>query len=112
MIIILSAQNETVQSLVDFRFGRSSFLMKVDTETNTFEAFPNPGVGRSGGAGVAAAQFVIDQKVDAVLSGDFGPNAARAFQLAQIPMYLYSDDIQTVTQAVEEFRQGKLTQFE
>lgn len=30
MIIILSAQNETAQSLVDFRFGRSSFLMGVD----------------------------------------------------------------------------------
>lgn len=112
MIIILSSQNGTMQSAVDFRFGRSSFLMKVNTDTNAFESFPNPGVERSGGAGVAAAQFVIDQKVDAVISGDFGPNAARAFKAAHIPMYLYHDDIQTVTQALEEFKQGKLTKFE
>lgn len=111
MVIIVSAQQDSMDSAVDPRFGRCQWLIKVDTETLAWEALPNPGVGRSGGAGVAAAQFVVDQAAEVVASGDFGPNAAATFRAANIEMRLFTPDVATVKQAVESFQQGRLPGF-
>jgi len=109
MILLISAQEPQLAGPVDHRFGRSLWLVKVDTGTNQWEAFSNPGASQSGGAGVAAAQFVIDQKANVVISGDFGPHAATAFRQANISMYLLTDEISTVKQAVDNFKEEKLT---
>jgi predicted Fe-Mo cluster-binding NifX family protein len=82
----------------------------VDTESLQWEAHPNPGVMTSGGAGIQAAQFVANQKAEAVLSGDFGPHAFDALQTASIAMYLYGD-CRTVRQAIERFKAGQLEQI-
>lgn len=111
MIAIFTAQGQNLESSRDDRFGRCPWFIKVDTMTNQWEAFQNPGVGHSSGAGVAAAQFVIDQKVDAVISGDFGPHAADAFRAANISMFLYSKDISSIQQAVESLKQEKLSRL-
>jgi predicted Fe-Mo cluster-binding NifX family protein len=83
----------------------------MDTDTHQWQAFENPGINHSGGAGVAAAQFVIDQHADVVISGDFGPNAANAFRAAKIKMHLFSSEVSTVQQAVDTFMQGNLPAF-
>lgn len=111
MILLISAQQPQLDSPIDDRFGRSPWLIQMDTETHQWEAFPNPGATQSGGAGVAAAQFVINLKVDVVISGDFGPNAASAFRTAAISMHLFAGDISTVQQAIDYFTQGKLPLF-
>lgn len=112
MILMLSAQQPTLDSPVNARFGRAPWLIKMDLETNKWEAQSNPGVSQSGGAGVAAAQFVIDQKADVVISGDFGPNAAGAFRAANINMRLYTPEAATIEQAVALYKEDKLTSFE
>lgn len=112
MILFLSAQEPLLESPVNERFGRSPWLIQMDTETNQWKAHANPGVNQSGGAGVAAAQFVADQKANVVISGNFGPNAAGAFKAANIEMRLYSADITTVQQAVEYYLQDKLPVYE
>lgn len=111
MILVISAQQPQIDSPVDDRFGRSPWLIKMDTDTNRWEAFPNPGASQSGGAGVAAAQIVIDQHANTVISGDFGPHAASAFQAATIEMRLFSKDTSTVQQAIDHFKQNKLPAF-
>lgn len=112
MILLISAQKPTIESPKDERFGRCRWLIKVDTETNAWQAFENPGVSQSGGAGVAAAQFVVNQKADVVISGDFGPNAAKAFHAAKIEMRLFTDNIATVQEAVDHFAGDKLPKFQ
>jgi predicted Fe-Mo cluster-binding NifX family protein len=111
MNLIISAQQTKLESPLDDRFGRSPWLIEMDTETKQWEAFPNPGASQSGGAGVAAAQFVIDHKANAVISGDFGPHAVSAFQAANIKMYLFTRDVTTVQQAIDYFKQDKLPIF-
>jgi len=111
MILLISAQQPRLDGPVESRFGRSPWLVKVNTETLQWEAFANPGASQSGGAGVAAAQFVINQKANAVISGDFGPNAAGAFRAAGIDMHLFTHEITTVQQAVDSFKQEKLPAF-
>ena len=108
MKLIISAQNLSLESQVERRFGRCAWFILFDTETNQWEAFQNPGASQSGGAGVAAAQFVVDQKADVVISGDFGPNASRAFQAAKVEMRVFNENTSTVQEAVDHFRNDKL----
>lgn len=109
MKLILSTTSPNLDSEIDPRFGRGAYLLVVDTDTMQAEGHPNPGVNASGGAGIQAAQFAADQKAQAVLSGDFGPNAFDALKAAGIAMYLYGDT-QTVRQAIERFQAGQLQQ--
>lgn len=111
MIIFISAQGPTIESPKDDRFGRCRWLIKVNSETQEWQAFENPGVNQSGGAGVAAAQFVVDQKADVVISGSFGPNASSTFRAAKIEMRTFGRDISTAQQAVDAYLQGNLTVF-
>jgi len=111
MKLILSAQEPTIDGPIDRRFGRSRWLIGVETESNQWEAFENPGAAQSGGAGVAAAQFVIDQKADAVVSGDFGPHAAGAFRSGAIEMRLYNEAVATVKDAVDLMVRNELKVF-
>ena len=103
MKLIISAQDSLLESPIDRRFGRSPWLISVNVETKEWKAYQNPGASQSGGAGVAAAQFVIDQAADVVISGDFGPNASRAFQAASVEIRLFTEDILTVQDAVDHF---------
>jgi predicted Fe-Mo cluster-binding NifX family protein len=82
MKIILTTASPCLDSEVDPRFGRGAYLLVVDTDTLEWQPHPNPGASTPCGAGIQAAQFVIDQKAGAVLSGDFGPHAFDALQAA------------------------------
>jgi predicted Fe-Mo cluster-binding NifX family protein len=108
MIIIITLQQAKLDDPIEKRFGRSPYFLKVDTKTNQWEAFENPGVGQSGGAGVMAAQFVIDQKVEAVISGDFGPNAEKALQASGIKMVRFPEDVKTGSDVLQRIQEGRL----
>jgi predicted Fe-Mo cluster-binding NifX family protein len=107
MKIILTTTSSSIDAEVDARFGRGAFFIVVDSDTLEWQAHPNPGVGASGGAGTLAAQFVSSLKVEAVISGDFGPNAYNALQAAGVAMYLF-DDSCTGRESVEHFKAGQL----
>jgi predicted Fe-Mo cluster-binding NifX family protein len=109
MKIILTATSPNIDSPVDGRFGRGAYFILVDPETLEWQAFPNPGIGATGGAGTLASQFVANQQASAVISGDFGPNAYTALQAAGVAMYLYGIKT-TVKEAIEGFKAGQLEQ--
>jgi predicted Fe-Mo cluster-binding NifX family protein len=47
-----------------------------------------------------------------VLSGDFGPHAARAFQSSKIEMRLFTETTATVQEAVDHFKNNQLPKFQ
>ena len=105
--MILTATSPSINSDVDGRFGRGAYFIVVDPETLEWQAYPNPGVGASGGAGTLAAQFVANQHINSIISGDFGPNAYNALQAIGIAMYLFGAST-TVKEAIEHFKAGQL----
>jgi predicted Fe-Mo cluster-binding NifX family protein len=109
MKIILTATSPSIDSNIDGRFGRGAYFIAIDPETLEWEAHPNPGVGASGGAGTLAAQFIVNQRANAVISGDFGPNAYGALQAAGISMYLFGAST-TIRDAIQQFKAGQLEQ--
>ena len=112
MLIFVSTQQADLDSLVDDRFGRAEWYVKFDTETKQWQALENPGVNSSKGAGIAAAQFAVDQSVDLVISGDFGPNAASALKAGGVQMILFGENNGTAREIIDLYQQGKLAAFQ
>lgn len=106
MKIAVSSQGENLDAPASPVFGRCPTYLFVDTETMEFEAIPNPAMSQGGGAGIQAAQFVVNQGAKAVLSGNLGPNAFNVLQAAGVPGYLISEG--TVRQAVKAYKAGQL----
>jgi len=110
MIVIVSSQGKTLDSKPNPHFGRTPFFIKYDLELNEWEALNNPAIAEPGGAGVAAAQFMIDNQAEAVISGRFGPNAAEALKSAGLQMWSFDKDCDSVSKVIDLFKQGLLNQ--
>ena len=109
MKIALSINGNDLNALFDPRFGRAQAFCIVDTESADYQIFSNAAVAASGGAGVAAAQFVADKQVDAVISGSFGPNAYNTLSAANIKMYtLKGRGELKIQDVIEKFAAGEL----
>ena len=87
-------------------FARAPFFLFHDTQTNTDEIKVNPAAEAMGGAGVKAAQFVLDEKADTVLTVRCGENAAKVFQAANISIYKTAGP--TVAENLAAFKEEKL----
>lgn len=68
-------------------FARAPFFLFHDTDSGTQEVLTNPAADAQGGAGVKAAQFVLDQGAGAIITVRCGENAAKAFQAAKLAIY-------------------------
>jgi predicted Fe-Mo cluster-binding NifX family protein len=106
MKVAVSALQEGIDAEVSPVFGRCPVYVFVDSDTMEFEAVPNPAMSAAGGAGIQAAQFAVNKGVQAVLTGNVGPNAFNVLQQAGITMYPVSGG--TVRQAVEALNSGQL----
>lgn len=110
MRIVVSAQGDTLESPTSPVFGRCPSYLFVDGETITFEALENPAMSQGGGAGIQAAQFVINHGAQVVLTGNLGPNAFDVLEAAGVQAYLVPEG--SVRQAVEDFKAGRLQNIE
>jgi predicted Fe-Mo cluster-binding NifX family protein len=107
MRIVVTANGDYLDAPLSPVFGRCPKYVFVDTETLAVEAIENPALSSSAGAGIQAAQFVVERGARAVLTGNIGPNAANVLQGADVPVYQVYEG--TVRQAAEMFRQGRLS---
>ncbi|NOR82869.1 MAG: dinitrogenase iron-molybdenum cofactor biosynthesis protein [Ardenticatenales bacterium] len=111
MKIVISTSTNSLDGPFDRRFGRAPFLSIMNTETGSWEACANPGMGAAGGAGMLASQFVVEQDVQAAISGGYGPNAYMTLSAADIQMYLAPAGKElTGLEVLDLYRQGKLEQ--
>jgi predicted Fe-Mo cluster-binding NifX family protein len=107
MRIAVTANGTDLDAQASPVFGRCSTYILVDTETMEYESIANPAVASGGGAGVQAAQFIIKQGAEAVVTGNVGPNAFGVFKAAGTPVFLNKGG--TVRQAVEACQEGLLS---
>ena len=106
MKVVVTANGRDLDAPVSPIFGRCPAYIFVDTETMQFEAVDNPALSAGGGAGIQAAQFVVERGCQAVLAGNVGPNAFGVFQAASVPVCLLGGG--TVREAIEAYKAGKL----
>ena len=87
MKVGITSNGENLDSDIDQRFGRCKYFIIVDTETMDFEALSNENMMASGGAGIQAAQTIANKGVEAVITGNIGPNAFQTLAAAGIKIY-------------------------
>jgi predicted Fe-Mo cluster-binding NifX family protein len=106
MKIAVSSTGKDLNSPIDPRFGRCQYFIFVDPETMEFEALENEGLMAMGGAGVQAAQLIVQKGAKALITGNLGPNAASALSASGIKVYLVPGG--TIKEVVEAFKSGTL----
>jgi predicted Fe-Mo cluster-binding NifX family protein len=106
MRIVITANGMELDAQASPVFGRCPAYVFVDTETMQFEGLENPAIGIPSGAGIQAAQFVIERGAQAIVTGNVGPNAYGVFDASGVPVYLFGSG--TVRQAVEMYAAGRL----
>lgn len=106
MKIAISAIDGSIEAPIDTRFGRCAYFLIVDTETMKSEVFFNKSASTSGGAGIQAAQTVINMGAEAVITGNVGPNAYQTLKAAGIRVITGASG--SVKEAIERFKKGEL----
>jgi predicted Fe-Mo cluster-binding NifX family protein len=107
MRVAITAGGPDLSSPVDQRFGRARYLLIVDTPERVVAAIDNQaGLDAAQGAGIQAAQHVIDNQASALITGHCGPKAFRALQAGGVHVYLAPGG--TVADAIGAFRSGDL----
>ena len=107
MKIAVTATSEGLDAPASPIFGRSQYMVLVDTDTMDCETLANPAISAAGGAGIQAAQFLASKGVQALITGNVGPNAFQVLNAAGVPVYLFGGS--SVQEAVEAFNKDELT---
>ena len=105
MRIAISATGPSLDAEVDPRFGRCQYFIIVDPDTMQFEALENSSAMAGGGAGISTAQMIVGKGVEAVLTGNCGPNAYQVLSAAGIKVIIGVAG--KVQDAIEEYKLGK-----
>ena len=112
MKIAITSQGQTMDSMVDARFGRAKWFILLDTESEEYEAVDNKqNLNAAQGAGIQAGQNVVELGAEAVITGNVGPKAFRVLQTASIRIYLCGSGA-TVAETVEQLKAGNLKQVD
>lgn len=110
MKICITSQGDNLDAEVDPRFGRANYFLIVDTDKMESEAIKNPYTQAGGGAGIQAAQFVANKDVEAVITGNTGPNAFQV--LKEAGLIVISGASGNVKSAIEKYKNGELKSVE
>jgi len=108
MKIVITSNGPDVDSPMSPIFGRCPMFLFLEDDADAFEAVENPALDAHGGAGIQAAQFVVDQGAKALITGRVGPNAMDVLMAADIPVYIFQGD--TPRQALAAYQAGRLEQ--
>ncbi|HPD47495.1 MAG TPA: NifB/NifX family molybdenum-iron cluster-binding protein [Anaerohalosphaeraceae bacterium] len=88
MKVAITAQGQELSSPLDLRFGRAKWLICMDTEGNGFSVHDNAvNLHSAQGAGIQTAQNVVNLGVEAVITGNVGPNAMRTLRAGGVKVF-------------------------
>ena len=106
MKVAVTSTGKDMDSLIDERFGRASYFVIADTDSDKLETYENENLNSAHGTGVQVAQFVAGLGIQALITGNVGPNAIRVLKASGIEVFRANS--MTVRQAMESYREGKL----
>ena len=108
MRIVVMAEGSELSSKVDSRFGRATWLVVADTETDEIRAHNNEVDPDARILGIQTAQNTHDLSVEAVITGNIGPNAFTVLNAWRVKVFL--SRAYTFEEALASFKAGRLKQ--
>jgi len=110
MKIGITSTGENLDADVDQRFGRCKYFLIVDADSMEFEVLSNENAMASGGAWIQTTQTIANKVVEAVLTGNVGPNAFQTLSAAGIKVFTGASG--TIKESVEKYKKGELKETE
>lgn len=87
MKIAIPVDEKTIESNICVSFGRAPYFLIYDEETKESAFIHNSAATSTGGAGIKAAQLIVDSKANVLLTPRCGENAANVLKAADIKLY-------------------------
>lgn len=108
--IAITSVDGTLEGMVDERFGRARKLIIYDLDAGSFEVVENSKqMNLAQGAGIRAAENVVDLDVRAVITGHLGPKAFQVLESAGVDTH--GAPGMTVAEAVRRYKEGSLNRL-
>ena len=110
MKIAISSMGPNLKALAEPHFEYSRYFVVVDSETMKCEIFDNMSSMITENAGISAAQFLINKRVDSVITGRIGPAETEFMGTAGMQIFLCEKC--TVNEALNSFKEKRLRKIE
>ena len=106
MKIAIPVDDVSMETNICISFGRAPYFLIYDTESKDAEFLDNSAAANQGGAGIKAAQTIVDSQAEAMLTPRCGQNAAEVFTAANIK--IYQTDGGLLKHNIQAFENGEL----
>ena len=110
MKIAIPVDGKSMETSVCQSFGRTPYYLIYDTESKESVYLDNSAVASQGGAGIKAAQTIVDSNVSALLTPRCGENAAEVLKAANIKLYKTNNE--SIKDNIAALNDGKLSLLE
>ena len=110
MKIVMPVTHKSMDAEIAASFGRTPCFLIYDTDAKTSAFFDNTAALSQGGAGIKAAQSVVDSGAGAVLVPQCGENAASILKAADLKMYKTTNA--SIMDNILAYEEGKLALLE
>ena len=107
MKIAIPVDEKRFESNVCVSFGRTPYFLIYDSDTKESVFIDNDAAASTGGAGIKAAQMIVDNKANVLLTPRCGENAAEVLNSADIKIFKTAFAI--AKDNVDAFIDGKLS---
>ncbi|HEX2935537.1 MAG TPA: NifB/NifX family molybdenum-iron cluster-binding protein [Bacteroidales bacterium] len=101
MKIAITSTGNAFTSKLDQRFGRCSWFVFFDTESQGAEFLPNPFKDAEEGSGASSISLLTERKVKKIISGEFGIKVKPLLDSHQIQMIILKDCERTIQEIID-----------
>jgi len=106
----IPGDEKTLYSTVFQTFCKTPYFLIYDIEAESADFIDNSSASRQGGAGIKAAQSIVDSKVSAILTPRCGQNAAEVLTAAGI--LIYKTESSSIKESIAAFKEKRLDQLQ
>ena len=107
MKIAIPVDEKSLDSNVCVSFGRTPYFLIYDVDTKESVFLDNSAAASTSGAGIKAAQTIVDNKANVLLTPRCGENAAEVLKSADIEIFKTTSA--SVKDNIDAFIDGKLS---
>ena len=105
MKVAITSTGNNLESKLDQRFGRCSFFVIYDSESQGMEFIPNPNKDAEEGAGPASVQLVASRNVQKIISGEFGIKIKSLLDSLKIQMIILKESDKSIRELIDMLNQ-------
>ncbi|TDX51398.1 NifB/NifX family molybdenum-iron cluster-binding protein [Orenia marismortui] len=105
-IAVTASNNSDLNVKIDPRFGRAPYFAIIDLNNDKVDFIDNVAKNASGGAGIKAAQTILDQGVEGIITANVGPKAFDVLDKASIKVYPIKEE--TIEEAITRYKNKEL----